>query len=355
MKILHLLQSPNFSGAENVVCQIINMFKSDEEFDFVYCSCDGPIRDALSERNIRFVPMDEFSISNIKEIIWKEKPDIIHAHDMRASFAAACVCGSIPLISHIHNNNFDSRGLSLKAIAYLRAGLKAKHIFWVSKSSFTGYAFHSILKKKSDVLYNIMDINEIHRRAELDENSYNYDVIYLGRLVPPKNPYRLLDVCKLLVEKMKDVQIAIVGTGEMEFEVKNKAEQMGLLNNVSFLGYQTNPYKILKDSKVMLMTSLWEGTPMCAIEAMALGTPIVSTPVDGLKDLITNDENGYLTDDNSELANQICELIVNQVKLDEMVQNAITFSNSYNDIEAYRSKIKCVYHEAISSNHKELR
>ena len=41
---------------------------------------------------------------------------------------------------------------------------------------------------------------------------------------------------------------------------------------------------MLHDSKVMLMTSLWEGTPMCAVEAMALGVPIVTTPTDGLCD-----------------------------------------------------------------------
>lgn len=44
---------------------------------------------------------------------------------------------------------------------------------------------------------------------------------------------------------------------------------------------------------MMIMTSLWEGTPMCALEALAMGIPIVSTPVDGLCDLIENGKNGF--------------------------------------------------------------
>lgn len=116
MKVLHLLESPRFSGAENVVCQIILMLK--DEIEFVYCSRDGQIREALQERNIKFCPIKKLSVSEVKRVIKEEKPDLIHAHDMRASFYAALVCGRIPLISHIHNNNFDSRGLSVKSILY---------------------------------------------------------------------------------------------------------------------------------------------------------------------------------------------------------------------------------------------
>ena len=58
MKVLHLLQSNRFSGAENIACQIISMC-SEEKIEFAYASPDGPIRDALKERNIKFLPIKE--------------------------------------------------------------------------------------------------------------------------------------------------------------------------------------------------------------------------------------------------------------------------------------------------------
>ena len=135
MKVLHLLQSHHFSGAENVVCQIIAMMRG-SDVEAAYSSQDGPIREALEERSIPFYPMTSLSVSEVKRVIKEVQPDVIHAHDMRASFVAALACGKIPLISHVHNNAYDSRGLSVKSIAYLVAATKAKHIFWVSINIF---------------------------------------------------------------------------------------------------------------------------------------------------------------------------------------------------------------------------
>ena len=54
MKIMHLLATNSFSGAENVVCQIIDMYKNDKNLDMVYCSPNGKIKNKLVEKNIKF-------------------------------------------------------------------------------------------------------------------------------------------------------------------------------------------------------------------------------------------------------------------------------------------------------------
>ena len=74
------------------------------------------------------------------------------------------------------------------------------------------------------------------------------------------------------------MQCAVIGTGELEEVTKTLSHNKGLDNNLHFLGFMSNAYGILEHSKLMIMTSRWEGTPMCALEAMALGVPIVSTP-----------------------------------------------------------------------------
>lgn len=343
MKILHLLQSDRFSGAENVVCQIISLFGNEKDIQMVYSSRDGQIREALAERNVIFFPIKDLNTKEVKRVINEVKPDIIHAHDMRASFVASIACGKIPLVSHIHNNNFDSRGLSVKSIAYLIAAVKAKHIFWVSNSSYKGYFFHNLFKKKSSVLYNIISIDALYDRMNKDTESYNYDACYVGRLTYPKNPQRLMAVLKKVADSLPDVKAAVVGTGDLEEETKKACAELGLQNNVEFLGFNSNPLKILHDSKVMVMTSRWEGTPMCALEALSLGVPIVSTPTDGLCDLISDDENGFLSDDDTVLAEKIVSIIENGELHRKLNNNAKKNIREYMDSGTYKSKIINIY------------
>lgn len=346
MRVLHVLYSTIYTGAEKVAAQIIRSF--DGEVDMAYCSLeDAQVRRILEDQGISFLSFPELTPHHLGQIIRQYRPDVIHAHDMRTSFVAALCCGKIPLVSHIHNNAYDSRGLSLKSIAYLVAGCKARQILWVSNSSYEGYCFHKLFAKKSSVLYNIIDTCQIFEMRDGDAHTYPYDVIYLGRLTYQKDPQRLLRLCALLKEKKPDVQVAIVGAGELEEELKTLWAQLKLQENVHFLGFQSNAMKMLSDSKVMVLTSRWEGTPMCALEAMALGTPVVSTPTDGMKDLIHSGVNGYLSDDDAELAASIDKLLKEPEHRARLSQKAREDFARINDPEAYKAAIAACYGEQV--------
>lgn len=347
-KVLHLLSSNQFSGAENVVCQIIGAFP-EKSVDFIYVSPEGPIREKLEARQIRFVPVKYLNIPDLQRIVKEEKPDIIHAHDMLASLFATIAIRKIPVVSQIHNNNFGFKGIKpfLMASAYCVAASRASHIFWVSEAAYNGFRYKNLYKKKSSVLYNVININALYEKLEWDKVEYDYDIIFLGRLSYPKNPERVLNVVKKIKEKKDNIKVAFVGTGELESEIKKLADEMQLTNNIDFFGFVSNPYKILKGSSVMLMTSRWEGLPMCALEAMALGVPIVSTPTDGLCEVIEDGENGYLRKTDTELADKIEEILNNSELRKHMSESAYKKSVKINSIEQYREEIQKVYNSAV--------
>lgn len=68
---------------------------------------------------------------------------------------------------------------------------------------------------------------------------------------------------------------------------------MHLENNVELVGFQKNPFPYIAACKVMVMPSQWEGFPMVAIESMALGKPLIATPVSGLRDIVTDNCGGW--------------------------------------------------------------
>lgn len=342
MKVMHVLNSRIYSGAEKVVCQIIHAFQG--EVEMVYCSPESDIvRKMVEAQGVTYLPMKTMSVSELSRVIREQKPDLIHAHDMRAGFFSALCCGKIPLVSHIHNNAYDARGLSPKTVGYLLAGFRAKHIFWVSQSSFDGYAFHKLFARKSSVLYNVIDTDEIYTKLSQDSNTYDYDLIYVGRLTYQKNPQRLLRLCARLKESKPDLKVAIVGTGELEEELKALCKELNLEDTVHFLGFQPNPIKMVACSKAMILTSRWEGTPMCALEAMALGTPVVSTPSDGMKDLLTDGVSGYLTESDEQMAVDLLKIFTQPEHRQLLAENARKKFDSLNDGEAYKRAIWTAY------------
>lgn len=345
MKVLHIANTNSYSGAENVICQIIGMFKGRHDVDFVYVSPDGPIRDALADRNVTFAPVARMCVGELKRVIREQKPDVLHAHDMKASVVSALACGKTKLVLHLHNNDYANRRVSLKSISYLLPAYKCSHIYYVSESSYFGYLFHTWFKNKSSVLYNIIDLDALGEKASKDNEEYGYDVIYVGRLTYQKNPSRLLRVFRKLADKAPNVRIGIVGTGELDNQVRQEWTTLNLQDNVDLLGFQSNPLKMLACSKVMLLTSRWEGTPMCALEAMALGTPIVTTPVDGMMALIQEGVTGFMSDDDDVLAEKINMIVKDGQLRKSMSEACVSDAKGRNDIDEYVEKLWNIYRD----------
>lgn len=355
IRILHLLNSRIFSGAENVVCQIIEMFKSNDTLSMAYCSPDGAIREAVESRGIVYFPLAKLNRQNLKKVIEKYQPQIIHAHDVKAGcYAALFAKRNIRIISHIHACFEDMKRLSIKSICYLLVSKRFFEIFWVSKSSLNGFYFFNLVKKKSCILYNVIDKTEILRKISESSERYDFDIIYLGRITYQKNPERLIKVIQYTKEKLERkgdelLHAVIVGNGELQEKIEKLVKENNLEKNVTLTGYKENPYKVLSQSKVMLITSRYEGTPMCALEAMSIGIPIVSVPVDGMKDVVVDGITGYLEDEDEELAQRLVELIEDENKRRSMSQASIKRFEEICDLDNYYETLqKCYLKELIN-------
>lgn len=348
MKVLHVLASNKYSGAENVVCQIVRMFSLNDNIEMAYTSPSGDIKNALDERGINFLPMKELSKKELKSVIKSYQPDIIHAHDMKASFVVMRVKKKIPFISHIHNNAYENRRISLKSIAYYFAAKKAEKIIWVSQSSYDGYIFHKCFTRKSQVLCNIINGDDLALRINEDKNVYHYDVAFLGRLTYPKNPQRLITVLSQVIQKKPELKVAIIGDGDLREEIEDLVKELKLSNNIDFLGFKSNPYKILSSSKVMLMTSRWEGLPMCVLEALCLGVPVVSTITDGTERVIVDGESGYLSNEDEGLITGVLNILENNKTQEQASINAKNRFYEINNIETYKKEILNIYSKVKS-------
>ncbi|MGT2716210.1 glycosyltransferase [Streptococcus respiraculi] len=342
MKVLHLLRSNVFSGAENVVCQIIKFF-SKTDIQMVYTSPKGPIQEALAEKNIDYLSLEKLGITETMKLVQEYSPDVVHAHDVTASIVAALACPkSIRIISHIHVNHANMAKINVKTLLYHSFSKRFDKIIWVSDSCYKEYRFKDKIAQKSIVLANVVDGEDIQKRSELVKTE-NYDIIYVGRLTAQKNPLKLLDVLERVIVKQSDVKIAVIGSGDMKEKVLEVAKEKKLLRHITFYDFILNPLPYLKNAKVMVMTSKFEGLPMVALESLALGTPVVSTPVDGLKEVVENGLNGFLAEDSQALADKIFEIVSDEALRERLSKGAAKNFEKINDIANYRNQLDRIY------------
>lgn len=339
--ILHVLASNVYSGAENVACTIIDNLK--EEYNMYYCCPRGLVEKNLKEKNIKYIPIKKMSYFEIEKIVKTINPDVIHAHDNKATVFSSLFSSKCKVISHIHGNNVIMNSRNLKTILFNICSKRIFKMIWVSKSSLDNYYYKYNIKNKSTILYNVIDKDTIIKKAEEKKINESYDLIFLGRLAYPKNPERLIEIVKMVKSKKDDIKFAIVGDGIDRENIEKLIKKYNLSDNVKMFGFQSNPYPILKNSKVMIMTSIYEGTPMCSLEAQCLGKPIIATPVDGLKDIVDNDYNGYLLDENNEFVNKITSILNDNKKLEELSKNSYNAFSKRNDINNYFKNIISFY------------
>ncbi len=345
MKILHLLKTDRFSGAENVVCQIISMFSDDKEHEMVYCSVDGPIRQSLESRGIPFLPLSSFNLSEVRQAISKFDPDIIHAHDVHASLYAALSGKHRRIIDQIHGNDIGMRKTNAKSLSFRYAASKAEKIIWVYETALDDYVFsdNKKLREKSLIMKNVVDRDELYRKADSARTDECPTVVFLGRINDIKDPLRAIRIIAKVIDHLPNVTANLIGSGDLAGECESLINSLGMTDKIKLLGFMDNPYGVLSKGKVFLMTSRFEGIPMAAIEAMAFGLPIVSTPVDGMKLLVTEGKNGFVNNDDSVLVDDIVRLCEDSDLYSAMSKASLERFSELNNLDAYRRTLLEIY------------
>jgi glycosyltransferase involved in cell wall biosynthesis len=135
---------------------------------------------------------------------------------------------------------------------------------------------------KVRVIYNPIITPELFHKAEepLDHPWFQPGqppvILGAGRLTTPKDFPTLLRAFAL-VRAQRPARLMILGEGELRADLERLAEQLGIAEDFALPGFVQNPYPYLKRAAVFVLSSRWEGLPTVLVEALALGTPVVST------------------------------------------------------------------------------
>lgn len=221
-----------------------------------------------------------FKIRKIKK---KNNYDIAISHIPHCDFINVITKNNEKTITTVHINNEKRYSyLSNKLLGFIFS--RSDSVVTVSKQLKENLTSrYPTQKDKIISIYNPVNIEKVRdlANAEVDDEAESSDfIINIGRLDKQKGQIYLIKSFSQMLRShpgFARIKLLIIGSGPMKEELEVIIKEFGLEDNVILLGFKNNPYKYLKKAKLFVLTSLYEGFPLVLLEAMACGTPILST------------------------------------------------------------------------------
>ncbi len=172
----------------------------------------------------------------------------------------------------------------------------------------------NINKDKLRVLPPPIDFSEI-QKLEYESNKENHTdyIIFVGRMAKRKNIGILLKALKIVIKTFHNLKLIIIGDGPEKNHIYRMVLSFNLKANVIFKGYvnKTKKFELIKNAKILVLSSSQEGFGIVLAEALALSVPVISTNSGGPAEIIDDGKTGYLVNigDYQDMAKKIIFLL----------------------------------------------
>lgn len=262
----------------------------------VLAAAEGPYLETVS-REVRVIDLKSNrvvkSLPGLVRFLRRERPDVMLSAMwyVNAVAIAARILSRVPMRLVVsERNTFSSSSrhqrhirtwlvISLRKWAYRRAD----RVIAVSEGVADELAAHAIISRSSiDVIYNPVVTRGLKAFSMgmlgcrwVRPGKFPV-ILGVGRLEPQKRFADLIRAFTLL-RKTHDARLIILGDGSLRSELESMASHVEFEDEIAMPGFVDNPYVFMRHAKIFVNSSGWEGLPNALIEAMACGTPVVST------------------------------------------------------------------------------
>lgn len=277
------------------------------------------------------------------------RPTLVHSHNVRMTAVAgvaARLARRPPVVASFHGIEAGEYG---EAARVLRL---AAQVACVSEDLAAGLRERGFPPGRLQVIRNAAPPPPQmtgERHAELAAELRDGDgplVVAVGRLVAQKNHRRLLEAVARLDA---GVRVWVIGEGELRAQLEQRRDELGLGDRVRFAGLRRDAAEIMAHADVVVFSSDWEGLSVAAQEALAAGTPVVSTPVQGMAELLEGRAGVVASDATPEaLADALAELVGDPARRAAMGEAAREIAGRYS-VGAMADAYEALYARALSA------
>jgi len=302
------------------------------------------------------------SIRKLREV----KPDVVflmHLGRMSLGPAYAARDLGIPYLFSLNDNYLaqyspvgkrkDLRG-RLRGLAerwifprLTHTGLSMDNAISISEATRDALCSLEVPVQKARAIYQGIPLDRFQFRPKVGPANAKLRLLYVGNLVAYKGVLTLLEAAALLQKRLpgRDVTVTIAGDGPQRADLECRAREHGLADKVRFLGWIDNGSlpTLYHESDILVFPSTWpEPFGLTFLEAMACGTPVVSTATGGNREFLRDQENCLIfkAGDPEALASRIVELITDGSLYAKLSRNAANQVREQFSLERYVDRIE---------------
>jgi succinoglycan biosynthesis protein ExoA len=357
--VLQLVSSEGYYGIETMLVSLAEALERLGCGSRVGVLCDSrsphvEVADEALRRGLRVhvIPCrgrwDREAVRNLRGVVEQNGVDAIHAHGYKADFYAwAAARGSrTALVATCHN--WPNKRPLMRGYAALDR-LVLRRYDAVAAVSPTVAALLGRWGVKAREIANGVDAERFRSgepalRREL-AGADGFLVGFVGRLVPAKGGAVLMEAAQRVLAEAPEARFVFVGDGEARGEWQELAARLGIDRSVVFTGVRRDMPEVYASLDVMALPSLDEAMPMCVLEAMAAGVPVVATRVGGVPELIVPGETGELVEpgEPAGLANAILRLLGDRAEARRLGENGRALAVREHSVEATAREYLALY------------
>jgi glycosyltransferase involved in cell wall biosynthesis len=285
----------------------------------------------------------------------RRRADVVHLHGYGASTFGriAAAWRRLPVVVHEHANLTDTPWFqkifdrALAPYTDIALAVSASTAEFVTRARlvppartrvvYLGVPLDEFSKPRTDA-----DVAEARRALGVPPGAFAIGTV--TRLMPSKGNQYLVEATRRVIDSLPDARVYIVGEGELQPALESQAAQLQLGDRLVFCGFRRDVAEALSAFDMVVFPSLWEGTPLTVLEALAMGKPIVSTDADGLQDVLTNGQDAVIVPrrDAAALAEAIVAMARDPSGRARLGENARRTGAKY-DIDLFVRKMERLY------------
>ena len=359
MKVLHVITSLHFGGAEKLMVDLLpRLCNSEDKVDLLlFDGTRTPFYEMLEERGVKIYHLtmggNVYNPINVFRIIkYLRLYDIIHTHNTAPQLFVAITTIFLrkKIVTTEHSTSNRRRNWSWYRWLDKWMYSRYQNIICISDQASENLCkYIEPIKKKVLVIYNGVDVGQIFNSQPsitLKDQFHNcVTAIMVGRFCYQKDQKTVIQAYKLLPSKH---HILFAGTGPLMNECKELAYTLGVAERVHFLGNRIDIPVLLKSVDLVILSSHFEGLSLASIEGMASGKPFLASELDWLREILKGNGVLFPHENADALANEIEKLCNEPLYREEIIHKCCEKSISY-DISIMAQKYKNVYQSIIKS------